>query len=671
MPEHGAEKIGAPALDATATVTGSLPSTEGDKRLRMFARESGHAAREVAYRPDIDGLRAIAVMAVVFAHAGLPFFAGGFVGVDVFFVISGFLITSLIAAQHRKCQFSVGSFYVRRAKRLLPALFAMMLVTLIASWWLLIPSDYGLLAESVLYAAGFSSNVFFWHHTSGYFAPDAGAFPLLHVWSLSIEEQFYFLWPVALLLVLKIRDRWAAAVICIVLGALSFGWGEFRVRDGSTGPYFLLEARAGEFLLGALLSFLGGRRLPGGAIVANLVGALGLALVLGSSLIFTEKTPFPGGMALIPCIGTLLLIAAPQFGTNLVSRGLAAPPLVFVGLISYSVYLWHWPVVSFLRLSRVELTPVVTLGVIIASLVLGAASWWLLERKLRMGLDRGSRRSWIFAALLVVTVLSAAGLVLWRSGVPERFPFALLTQDQLLAERDRYWKGLAEHQASVRSTGRQSLIVGDSHANDLLYALIENAYPTKLRLINTYWQCYNFGQAAVAAKDTALCSERLKALLNDPGLPGAEAVYLHDHWGAFDPQGLADILVQIRARTSAPIYVFGPKMTYSQEVLSMAKDAQRERRVTINSINAFARLHEVPGRRGLDRKLKAFFSQQPLPPNVKYISVLDAQCGSEGACATLSPAGEYLYFDASHFTLIGSRYFGARLKAKHPEIFQP
>jgi hypothetical protein len=268
-------------------------------------------------------------------------------------------------------------------------------------------------------------------------------------------------------------------------------------------------------------------------------------------------------------------------------------------------------------------------------------------------------------------VLGAASYVLWRSGVPERFPFALLTQDQLTAERDRYWRGLADRQKNSGSSGRQTLLVGDSHAYDLAYGLMENAYPGKVRLIETFSECFNFGHDPVFAKDKAFCDERLALALSDRDLATADAILLHDHWGGFNADGLADVLAQFRARTAAPIFVFGPKMTYSKNALQIAKDAQGERLASIDSINAYARKFEKPQRRALDETLKAFFSTRALPPGVTYVSVLDVQCPRGEPCNLLSPAGEYLYFDGGHLTLKGSRYFGARLKASHPQLFEP
>jgi peptidoglycan/LPS O-acetylase OafA/YrhL len=547
-------------------------------------------------------------MLVVLDHAGVAVASGGFVGVDVFFVISGFLITGLIAQQRRAGRFSFSGFYWRRAKRLLPALFALLLAVLGAGYWLLIPSDYSLLAESALSAAGFVSNVFFWRNTGGYFSPDAASFPLLHVWSLSLEEQFYFVWPAALLLLLKLRSRRMQLAVVLAAAALSLVCAEYGVRAGGTWAYFLLPSRAGEFLLGAF-TYLAWRPRRSSPLFANACSATGLFVVLASAVMLGAEWPFPGLNAIWPCLGAALIIAAPQFGPSAATRLLSTRPFVFVGLISYSVYLWHWPIVSFLRISRVPITPAITLAVIAASLVLGAVSWFALERGFRGVLDRlkGFSVAWAAAGAFVIAL--APVYVYAREGLPQRFPFALLTQDQLVAERARYWIDLPATNANLSATApRQLLIVGDSHSYDLAYALSENGYPGKIKLIDTTWRCFNFGHQAVFPANEALCAERLQAVLDSPALKVADAVYLHDHWGGYDEAGLSDMLNRLRAITKAPIYVFGPQMQFSDNFLTISKFAQSQHYATIQGINSIAQKFEKPRVAERDRTLKVFFA---------------------------------------------------------------
>lgn len=629
------------------------------------------SAAGLDYRRDIDGLRAIAVLIVVLNHAGFRLASGGFVGVDVFFVISGYLITRIIQAGADASSFSFGAFYFRRAKRLLPALYAMMLATLVGGYWILTPGDFSLLGQSALSAVGLFSNHFFWHNTGGYFSSDASAFPLLHVWSLSVEEQFYLVWPVAFLALLRVKSPAVRLGLVGLLALVSLACAQYGVSKAWAGAYFLAPARAFEFLLGALVHLLWRERAAPNPLVANLFSGLGLLGVLASVLLFSERSGFPGVNALLPCVAAALIIAAPQFGPSLGSRLLGLGPMVAVGLASYSIYLWHWPMVSYLKLSGVALTPPVKVGLVVAAVVAGFVSWRLIERFFRARLERKDKVAWGVMLAVTFVLVGGAGYVWAKKGLPERFPYALLTQDQLMAERGRYWRELpATNTVFDASPGSKLLIVGNSHAYDLAYAIGENGDPGKIKLIETNHQCFNFGHDAVVPEDTAMCAERLQAVLTSEDVKVAGAIYLHDNWGRLDLAGLDDMIARLRALTPVPIYVFGPKMSFSDDVLNIAKAAQAQPHATIASINQFAAAYRVEDKAAMDVALKAHFASKPMQ-GVAYVSILDAQCGGGAVCQIISNDGKYLFFDASHFTLEGSRRFGASLKRTHPELFAP
>lgn len=620
------------------------------------------------YRPDIDGLRALAVMMVVLNHVGMAWMPGGFVGVDVFFVISGFLITGLILDREAGQGFRFGAFYARRARRLLPALFVMMAVTLAAGYVLLIPSDYSQLAGSVLSGLGLSSNIFFWQTTGGYFSAGASAFPLLHVWSLSLEEQFYLVWPV---LVLALGRGRRGLIIALVLAVLSFAWAQYGAVRSSQGAYFLLPARAGEFLIGALLVLTpGAPAARPNALAASILGLTGLGVILASAVLLDETSVFPGLWALAPCLSAAMILAAPRLGPGIAGQILSTPVLVGIGRISYSVYLWHWPLVSFLHLSRVTITPLIGLGVLILSLALGAVSWRLLERDYRARLEAGSRPALILGAVWTLGLTGLAALILLLAGLPGRFPFALLTQDQLMAERARYWSELPASSASLtlEDKGQRLLLAGDSHAYDLAWALTEADYGGKIKLHETSNRCFNFGHDPILPAAEVECALRWRELVNGAPLQAATAVYLHDNWGALDGDRLDQALAELRARTPAPIVVFGPKMTLTEDVLAISRLAQSRRYVTARDINSFARAYYDPKKVARDQALKRHFAAGGLA-GVRYVSLMDLQCGQPLRCDILTGDGRYLYFDAGHLTLEGSRRLGARLKAAEPGLF--
>jgi peptidoglycan/LPS O-acetylase OafA/YrhL len=382
------------------------------------------------YRPDIDGLRAVAVVAVVIHHAFPDLLPGGFAGVDIFFVISGYLISAIILRGLSSGRFSFATFYLRRVQRIFPALFLVLATTLVIGWYRLIPSDYAALGQHALGGAAFVSNFLLWQE-AGYFDAESTSKPLLHLWSLAIEEQFYLLWPLALFLL----HRWrVSALRCIaVILLLSFALNMALVQRDLTAAFFNPAARAWELMLGAWLAAVHlhpqgwhavlGRwtRRSAPPWAATAMAAAGAALlVLGFALLNPERR-FPGAWALLPTLGTVLLIAAGPHGT--VNRVvLAWRPLVWIGLISYPLYLWHWPLLTFAYLREGEYPAWhVQLGWVGLSVLLAWLTYRLVERPVRFG--RLNRRA-VTATLLAAMVGAAAAgtTVHQRDGFDARFP---------------------------------------------------------------------------------------------------------------------------------------------------------------------------------------------------------------------------------------------------------
>jgi len=339
---------------------------------------------ETAYRKEIDGLRAVAVVPVVLFHAGPHWLSGGYVGVDVFFVLSGFLITSILAAEHRHGTFTVSGFYDRRARRILPALFLVMGVSIPAALIWMLPDELRNFATSVGAVTLFSSNVLFTGQAD-YFEPVTETLPLLHTWSLAVEEQFYIVFPLLLATVWRFGPRilW---LVLLVIAVASLAWAEHSSSTNPTAAFYLAPSRAWELMAGALLGLAMNRKplstWPPGWAAEVLAGA-GLVLIAAAVFGFDDATRVPGVAMLLPVAGTLLVIA---FATprTLVGRLLAAPPIAFIGLISYSAYLWHVPLLAFVQLTSLEPVPlVVLLGFAALSFVLAALSWRYVERPFR------------------------------------------------------------------------------------------------------------------------------------------------------------------------------------------------------------------------------------------------------------------------------------------------
>lgn len=357
------------------------------------------------YRPDIDGLRALAILPVVFFHAGVPHVSGGFVGVDIFFVISGYLITSIILAEIAKQSYSITSFYERRIRRIFPALFAVLAFAVFMSYLLFLPKDFAEFGRSVVAAILFVSNILFWRE-AGYFDAPAELKPLLHTWSLAVEEQFYVFFPVFLFMVNRFgKNRFVLFTLPIVL--ISLAWSAWGAYYKPASTFYLAPTRAWELLLGALLAM---EALPAIRVkwVAECLAIVACALIGWAIVAFSANTPFPGLSALLPCIGAALLIYTGGNGRTHVSRMLSAQPIVGIGLISYSLYLWHWPIIVFAKQYAIEKLSTIQLGIMLAvTAVIAVLSWKFIEQPFR-------RKNAIFARNALFSV-SAATMVLFMS----------------------------------------------------------------------------------------------------------------------------------------------------------------------------------------------------------------------------------------------------------------
>jgi len=371
------------------------------------------------YRPDIDGLRALAIISVVGFHAGLSFVRGGFVGVDVFFVISGYLIGILVYRDIRASRFSFVHFYKRRAKRILPALITVLIACSLIAFCLLSPLELRDYSAQSFATVTSSSNLYYWQRAN-YFNPVSAFKPLLMTWSLGIEEQFYLLFPLSLFLASKFAKRHVFPIVAAGC-ALSFTACVVAARLYPSAAFYLLPTRAWELGLGVLIAVYELERRAGNSAGAarGALGWLGLALTLAPMVIYTESTPFPGLAALPPTVGTACLIMAPGSFVN--RRLLASRQAVFVGLISYSWYLWHWPMLSFARIvSGGMLSAPRAVSIAILSLALALVSHRWIEQPFRRLPTRGPRLWAGLGALGFLAAVAFAGFL--KAGWPARMP---------------------------------------------------------------------------------------------------------------------------------------------------------------------------------------------------------------------------------------------------------
>jgi peptidoglycan/LPS O-acetylase OafA/YrhL len=424
------------------------------------------------YRPDIDGLRALAVIPVVMYHAGLGF-SGGYVGVDVFFVISGFLITSLIKKELDAGNFSIIDFWARRVRRIIPAVTVVMAACLVAGWFIFWPADYRDLGNSAAAQSLFVSNIYFWMQ-SGYFDDPSAVKPLLHTWSLSVEEQFYLLFPAVLILLAGVKSSlriWILGVVATISVVLSV-YGSYRHPSAT---FYLIPTRAWELLAGALLALASSKGLIQSRLFSESLSWAGFVLIACSVLFYNSDTRFPGLAATLPVVGTVFIIWSNSARLTRFGSLLSSSLLVFVGLISYSWYLWHWPLLVFSQYWSLEPLGLLSRVLLVAvSAVIAAISWKFVEipfRKKRAGQKRGRVLAQGAFALLALSV--SGFLIAYTDGAPGRVPteaaaYADGKKDRAFIQKVTVEDALNGKFVPMGSTSldapAHTLVWGDSHA---------------------------------------------------------------------------------------------------------------------------------------------------------------------------------------------------------------
>jgi peptidoglycan/LPS O-acetylase OafA/YrhL len=431
----------------------------------------------VSYRADIDGLRAVAVVSVILFHLGVSGVAGGYVGVDIFFVISGFLITSILVREIDTGTYSIAAFYERRVRRIFPALFVVMAATTIAALFWLLPSELKDYGESLASATFFVANVLFRGETD-YFEGDAELRPLLHTWSLCVEEQFYLLFPPLLALLMRLKRVWVIAIAGSAL-VLSFAASVWAVRSDPTGAFYLAHLRAWELLVGSMLALgaVPALRAPWQRHALSVAGALAIAFAIFT---FDKNTTFPGESALYPTLGAAAIMHAGSTGPSWVGRLLSLRLPVAIGLVSYSLYLWHWPLIVFARHRALEEPPVAVLvGVAVATVVLSVASYYFVEKPTRRAGGKEVRtRVLVLAGVAMALSGALAAAMVFSGGLPGRVPEQVLAIDSvpraghrwvvrtLCKGDDKATLAIGEAVCKIgkRGAGPSFLLWGDSHA---------------------------------------------------------------------------------------------------------------------------------------------------------------------------------------------------------------
>ena len=605
------------------------------------------------YRNDIDGLRTVAVLPIVLYHAGVSQISGGFIGVDVFFVISGFLITSIMLGDIAAGRFSVVGFWGRRIVRIFPALFVMLAAVLLAGMVFLFPGDLRALAGSAAAAAAFVSNLWF-EFSAGYFGPAAETLPLLHTWSLGVEDQFYIVHPLLIALVHRFAPTRLKPVL-VVTALASFALGLALSIAAPTHAFYGLPGRVWELGLGALVAAGAAPKIVSkrGRDAAALAG---LALIALGYLLIRPSSLFPVPWAILPALGAALIIA---YGDGAVTeRLLAAGPMRQIGAISYSLYLWHWPIITFWRLRHdIALTPLDTVIVVALSFVAAVLSYRLVERPAIDAFRKGRPGRLVAGGLAGVAAIGLAAFVVhagaehWRTYPPEVLKVASYAEYQKTPEhRSQFLDGTCfvslgevyQREACLKlATDRPNMLVfGDSHAAQLWKAVAER-FPN-----------WNVMQATGAAcrglwnvRAESHCLGFMPWLLDDWLVANRiDAIVLAGRWLAGEDDLVRDTVTRLVAR-GIHVTVVGPVVEYDADMPGILADAMMSgdpERV------ARKRLTE---RRDRDRAMAPIVKAA----GATWVSAWDREC-PDGTCRLFDPEGGPMHFDYGHVTLAAARY---------------
>lgn len=643
----------------------------------------------LVYRRDIDGLRAVAVIAVVLFHFGVPGITGGFVGVDVFFVISGFLITSIIWREREAGRFSFIDFWARRVRRILPALFVMMAATLAVGWFLLAPKDYEELGRSVHYQVIFTSNLLF-SRQHGYFEVASDIKPLLHTWSLAVEEQFYIIFPLLLTLLASRLKHWRLALFAILL--VSFGMSVWAVAHAPQKAFFLLHMRAWELLAGAMLAVMPLRDWRASPALAQGVSLLSMTLILIAVFGFDSTTPFPGAAALLPVLGVVGLIWANGQQSTWVGRLLSSRVMVGLGLISYSWYLWHWPVFVYASYAAVDgLTPLELGALMLLSLVLGYLSWRFVETPFRVKRLLAGRKAILVAAGVGILCLGFTGVALRKAdGVPSRLSEQALRYAQAkkwspelmacMADKDTPDERLFCH-FGPKGAAVSALVWGDSHATALIPALEVAAKRHDISLVEaSFAGCVPLDGLENIARCAHFNHRVEKAMaeqsFSDVVLAARWSLYLYGQMSGDKEHALKDPSTGKYVRAIAEQrFAQGLRerikgLRAAGHRVWLVKEVPLQEIIVPYRLSRLAMMHRPVDGEGLPvaehLKRQAFISQlfAELAAADSGVSVLDPApqlCGADGLCR-VELNGRALYTDDNHLSDVGARHVEAFLE---------
>ena len=617
------------------------------------------------YRKEIDGLRALAVIPVMLYHAGVPFFTGGFVGVDIFFVISGYLITSIIIYEMNSASFTLIKFYERRARRLLPALFVLIIFTFIASFFFMYPYQLVDLSRSIITVIIFSSNFFFWRESGGYFGGLAEEMPLIHTWSLAVEEQFYLIFPIFILLFWKFKNKVMIAIILITI-ICSFVLAQYASFYHPRPNFYLIPTRAWEILIGSFIAFIIYEK---DRTIKNKwnspLSLMGIIMICISIFLYDKETAYPSFFTLLPVLGTVLIII---FSSNndFVGKILSAKYLVFIGLISYSAYLWHQPIIALARISlENEYSSSVGILICVFTFLLSYVSWKIIEMPFRKKKLVSSKQFILIMILSTVLLLFASVTTINSKGFQSRWSDAdikilkvhPMKSGKYTREKFNQLKG-----NNLKDSNKKNiLIIGDSYAQDFVNIIYETKMDTNVN-ISTHHIMPRCGNLFIE-KEKIISLEKYRkkrcykekyySLELQKKMKLANVIILSSSWEKDEVEYLPESIENIKKITKAKVVVIGTKampLISKKELLKINVDERKEKKISGKEWRIFN--EHVETNKDMIRILE----------NYNFINLHKFLFDKNGLCKVFDKNLDLITYDGSHLLRSGALYVGGLIK---------
>lgn len=620
------------------------------------------------YRADIDGLRAVAVLSVVGFHAFPSIVKGGFIGVDIFFVISGFLITGIILGNLKAETFTFSDFYARRVKRIFPALAVVLIATLGFGIHELLPEDLRQLGWHLIGGVGFVSNFFLWQE-SGYFDTASITKPLLHLWSLGIEEQFYILWPIILCVAYKYKRD--LLTITVVIGLASFLLNIAEIKASPTATFYSPLSRSWELMVGAVLAQTPTQRAALSAVWSNVLSIIGAVCIAVGLIFLSGASQFPGFWALSPTIGTALIVAAgPQAWIN--KYFLSSRIFLTIGVISFPLYLWHWPLLSYAHIiengapSDWQRTLAAA-----AAVVLAWVTYQYVERPLR--LERTTRKRTILLALIMAAI-GAIGLSLYvGNGLPQRFPKEIRPFAAFRFEYKKPWRegtcfltprqnftAFSGCQPVGSSRGSTVYLWGDSHGAAIFSGFVSTYGSTNTLIQRTASACAPLLGVEIQTRPN--CKEINDFVFESIKKHVPDEVILAANWSGYDWVKVADTIRALRSVGVHKILLIGPLPQWLGPLKKeMYAYYQQFPQNGLPSRMSYGLNSYIPI---VDKQMAALAQSLSVP----YFSPVGVLCNAEGCLTRVDASpGSLTYFDSGHITSRGANYLVSRIAKERPD----